>query len=103
MALYLLSEPQMIELTKIFIPKIKTHWRDLAYAMRYDIANTDGFYKDGRNLAECCEKLLINWLETDHGPTPKTYQTLLEHIKQIDDLTAASEEIKEKLIKGKEK
>ena len=93
----------MIKLTKIFIPKIKTHWRNLAYAMGYDSAYTHAFYEDGRNLAERCERLLINWLETDHGPTPKTYQTLLEHIKQIDDLTAASEEIKEKLIKGKEK
>ena len=40
---------------------------------------------------------------TDHGPTPKTYQTLLKHIKKIVSLTAASEAIEKDLIEGKHK
>ena len=44
-----------------------------------------------------------NWLTTGHGPTPKTYETLLKYIKKIDDLTAAHESIEKELIKGKDK
>ena len=89
----------MWELTKIVIPKIKAHWKDLAYVMRYDIADVDGINGDGGDLKERCEMLLTNWLKTDHGPNPKTYQILLQCIKKID-LIAASEEIERELVKG---
>ena len=92
----------MYELIKIVIPKIMTHWRELAFAMRYDIQDVNGFDKNGRDLKDRCEKLLTNWLTTDHGPTPKTYQTLLKYIKKDDELTSASKEIERALIKGKD-
>ena len=69
----------------------------------YTMLKIESFYKESGDLHECCEKLFRNWLNTSHGPTPKTYQTLLKYIKKIDDLTAASEEIEKKLIKGKDK
>ena len=93
----------MYELTEIVIPKIKTHWKRLAYSMRYSFRDVEAFDIEGRNLRECCEKLFGNWLETGHDPTPKTYKTLLEHIKKIDELTAASKEIERELIKGENK
>ena len=92
----------MWELTDIVIPRVKNHWKRLAYAMRYD-SKVESFDEEGRDLHERCEKLFKNWLNTSHGPTPKTYQTLLKYIKKIDDLTTASEEIEKKLIKGKDK
>ena len=91
----------MWELIKIVIPRVKAHWTWLAYAMRYD-SLVESFNKEGGNLDECCEKMFRNWLNSNHGPTPVTYQTLLEHIKKIDDLKAASEEIEKELIKGKD-
>ena len=90
----------MWELTKIVIPRVKVHWKDLAYCMRYD-SEIESFDKEGRNDHECCEKLFRIWLNSSRGPTPKTYQTLLKCIKKIDDLTATSEEIESKLIKGR--
>ena len=92
----------MWELTKFVIPKIKAHWRELAFSMRYDIEVVDGFDKDGRDLHERCEKLFANWLKTGHKPTPQTYQTLLKYIRKVDELTAASEGIERALIKGKD-
>ena len=92
----------MHELNKIVIPKIKAFWKDLAYAMRYEIEDVDGFDKDGRDLKECCEKLLSNWLKTDHAPKPKTYQILLKYIKKVDDHIATSEKIEEEVVKGKD-
>ena len=93
----------MWELTKIFIPKIKDHWKELAFCMRYSTREVEIFNKEGKNLHECCEKLFVNWLTTSHGPEPKTYETLLNRIKEIDDLTAESEAIEKELTKGKDK
>jgi len=92
----------MWELTKIVIPKIMVDWKDLAYCMRYKPEEVEGFRKDSRDLKECCEKLFTDWLGSDHGPTPKTYQALLKCIKKIDKLTAVSKTIKEELVKGKD-
>ena len=93
----LLSEPQMWELISIVIPKIKPQWESLAYCMRYNIQEVEGFKTD----KDCCISLFDNWLSTNHGPKPKTYQTLLKHIKKIDELTAASDEIEKELAKGR--
>ena len=93
----------MWELIEVVIPRMKAHWKLLAYRMRYD-SEVESFDKECRgDLEECCVKLFSNWLETSHYPTPKTYQTLLDHIKKIDKLAEASKEIEEELIKGKEK
>ena len=91
----------MFELTEKVIPKIKAEWERLAYSMRYTPQEVKSFKKDSQDSAECCNNLLDNWISTGHGPKPKTYQTLLKHIKKIDNLTAASEAVEKELIEGK--
>ena len=98
---YYITEPQMWELIQIVIPKIKAEWESLAYCMRYTTHQVHGFKKDSHDSAECCINLLSNWIVTDHGPKPKTYQTLLKHIRKIRGLTAASEAVEKQLIDGK--
>ena len=93
----------MWKLIKIVIPKIKSHWSKLAYCMRYSVREVEIFNREGKNLHDCCEKLFVNWLTTSHGPEPKTYETLLNHIKKIDALTAESEVIEKELANGKDK
>ena len=93
----------MWELTKIVIPKVKVDWKQLAYCMRYSPEKVKEFERDGMNLHERCEILFANWLTTSHGPKPKTYQTLLNHIKKIDSLTDASEAIEWELTEGIDK
>ena len=90
----------MWELTEIVIPKIKAEWESLAYCMRYTTQEVKGFKKDSQDSSECCKNLLDNWISTGHGPKPKTYQTLLKHIKKINNLTAASEAVEKELIEG---
>ena len=96
-----ISGAEMFELTEIVIPKIKANWESLAYCMRYTTQEVIGFRKDSQDSAECCKNLLNNWISTGHGPKPKTYLTLLKCIKKIDNLTAASEAIKNELIESK--
>ena len=93
----------MFELTEIVAPKMMAEWESLAFCMRYTLADVAAFKKDTKDLKECCRNLFANWLTTDHGPKPKTYQTLLKHIKKINNLTAASEAIEKDLIEGKSK
>ena len=99
----LLTAVEMHELTEIVIPKIKAEWESLAYCMRYQPSDVTGFKTDFQNLKQCCKELFINWITTDHGPKPKTYQTLLSHIENIKDLVGVSEVIKEELIQGRYK
>lgn len=90
-------EPIMWDLISIVIPIVKACWVKLAYSMGYEISNVRGFEGDGKDLEERCQKLFEDWLTTDHGCTPKTWEKLLERIKAIDELKAAAEEIEEKL------
>ena len=96
----LLTEAKMHELIEIVAPKIMDKWEYLAYCMRYGPGEVSAFQKDSQGCKECCEKLFKDWLSTSHGPTPKTYQTLLEYIKKNSDLAAASEKIEKELIQG---
>ena len=53
--------------------------------------------RDSQDCGECCKKLLANWISTSHGPNPKTYQTLVAHVKKNNKLIVASEAIAEEL------
>ena len=88
----------MWELINIAIPKIKAKWQKVAYCMRYEVYEVDAIAAESPNLEERCVKLFNNWLSTSHPPIPKTWQTLLEHLKSIDELTAAVEQIEKELI-----
>ena len=94
--------PEMWDLINIVIPKVKASWVELAYSMGYSVNDVRGFERDGRSLDEQCRKLFEDWLTTGRGCTPKTWQTLLKQIRQVNDLTAAAEEIEKELINCKE-
>ena len=85
-------------MVKIVIPKVKSHWVELAYSMGYDIYDVEGFEIGCSSLAMQCRELFEDWLSTDNGCTPKTWQTLFHRIEQVDELSAAAEEIKRRLI-----
>ena len=52
-----------------------------------------------KNPTKCCKELFEDWLVTRNGAKPKTWQTLLEKLKEIKDLHAVTEDITEELIK----
>ena len=91
----------MWELIKIVTPNIKAKWEDLAYCMRYKTEDVQAFRRDSKDHQECCKRLFENWLTTGHGPVPKTYQTLLNHIRKVDSRAAVSEVIEKELTEGK--
>ena len=96
---YVLSEPDIWDLTKIAIPKIKSEWKDVALSMGYSFRAVKAIEIESKDLKECCQSLFSDWLETDHGPTPKSWLTLLSKIREVDVLATAVEEIEMELLR----
>ncbi|XP_065910855.1 uncharacterized protein [Dysidea avara] len=95
----LVQEPKMKILNRIVIPKIRAEWESVAYSMDYDPYTVSAIEKESRNLQDCCQKLFKDWLTTSNGSSPKTWKTLLKCIEDVEELTAAVEEIKAELVK----
>ena len=93
-----LPAPAMQQLIKIVVPKVKAEWKYVAYAMGYKVYEVNDIHKDCCDSKERCVKLFTKWLITS---SDKTWQTLLYHIKEVDDLTAVVEEIEKELIQCK--
>ena len=88
----------MGDLNKIVIPKTQVEWEDIAYALCYEIGTVRGIRaKHNNNPRKCCKELFEDWLSTDHGVGPKTWLTLLDKLKEIEILTAATDEIMDDL------
>ena len=89
----------MFDLVNIVIPKMMNEWMYIAYAMRYDLAVIRSIKENGGdNPKKCCEEFFMNWLTTNNGAEagPKTWLTLLDVLKEIDDI---ADDIKEDISK----
>ena len=90
----------MGDINKIVVPKIQAEWEDVAYALRYKISTVKAIKaKCNDNPKKCCKELFTDWLSTDHGAGPKTWSTLLDKLKEVEDLAAARDEIMDELKK----
>ena len=87
----------MADINKIVIPEIKAEWEDVAYALGYKIVTVQAIKAEHKELKKCCRELFIDWLSTNHGVSPKTWSTLLEKLKEVEDLSAATDDIINKL------
>jgi len=74
-------------------------WKTVAYSMKFNLDTISAIEKDSHNVHECCDKLFTNWLTTNNGLAPKTWKTLLDRIKEVDDLARASDEIEKEILK----
>ena len=90
----------MADINKIVIPRIQAEWEDVAYALHYEISTVKAIKENNHNSKKCCRELFIDWLSTDHGAGPKTWATLIEKLKEVEDLTAATNEIVDELEKS---
>ena len=49
-------------------------------------------------MTKCCKELFKNWLATDNGVKPKIWRTLLDKLKEIEELYGVTEDIIKILI-----
>ena len=86
-----LIEPDMFDLTKIVIPKIMNQWEYIAEALRYDLAVIEAIKEmEGKDPKKCCRHFFKDWLMTNHGAKagPKVWSTLLDALKEVDEISA---------------
>ena len=85
-------------MVKIVIPKVAAHWETLAYFLQFEVPQVDIIREKFSNDPEkCCREVFIRWLNSKEGIKAKTWETLLNTLKEITELTAATEQIEKKL------
>ena len=93
-------EPEMDDLNTIVIPRIQAEWKNVAYALRYKIQTVRAIQQKCHvDPKRCCEELLEDWLITQNGTSPKTWNTLLGALRKVNDVTSVTREIEEDLRK----
>ena len=93
----------MFDLTKLVIPKIMDKWEYIAEALRYDLTIIQTIKEKGReDPKRCCRELFKDWLITDNGAKagPKVWSTLIETLKEIDEI--ATDTIEDIIAKVKQ-
>ena len=89
----------MHDLNRIVVSNVSAEWEDIAYALQYDIHTVKHIRnKHKENPKKCCKELFEDWLATDNGAKPKIWQTLLDKLKEIEDLHSITDDIIKKLI-----
>ena len=92
------TEPQMKHLISIVVPRVAAYWNKVAFHLEFSIPAVKIISKKFPNDPECCcVELFEQWLSSDEGAQPKIWSTLLESLKCIKHLRAATEEIEKEL------
>ena len=85
---------------KYIIPKVAARWMDVADFLDYKIETIELIKQKHQGDGEqCCDGLFRDWLSTDHGVGPKTWGTLIERLKEIEQLATATKDIEKELRK----
>lgn len=88
-------------LHEIVIPRIASNWSMVADYLHYDMEHKQLIKETHPNdPLKCCVRLLEDWLCSDRGVSPKSWFRLIEVLKKIEDLTAATEKIVQDLVKA---
>lgn len=88
----------MAELHKVVIPKVAAHWVTLADFLRFELSRVDIIRQKHSNDPEkCCREVFVCWLTSNEGSSRKTWGELLKVLREITDLTAATEQIEAEL------
>ena len=76
---------------KVIIPEVCFCWRTVADYLEYPVAKKKEIEERQRgDPYKCCAELMEDWLASDRGVTPKTWQTLLSVLKEVGELSTSS-------------
>ena len=80
-------------LVKWVIPEVAAHWNTLAYALDLKKSVVDMIKRNyPTDVKECCTEMFAHWLATeDEGIGMKTWEVLLNTLKDIDLIAAAGQ------------
>ena len=78
------------------IPRISADWETVAAYLEYSIATKNLIKKTNRGLPrECCTGLLEDWITSDNGVKPKTWEKFVDVLSQISSLAMVTKQIKQ--------
>ena len=93
-------EPKMSTLIQTVVPKVAHMWSNVAWQLELDTARVNIINKKCQgNPEDCCEEMFHHWLDSGEGVKPKQWDKLLEAIKRVTKLKAATEKIESELMK----
>ena len=96
------TEPAWWKVNTIVIPIIMSHWKDVALiSLQYNpsmVERLDKQYTSDGKM--CCTRLFDDWLNTENGVSPKTWQTLLTQLNEVEGLADKVKEIIKRLAIG---
>ena len=81
---------------KHVIPRISADWDTVAAYLEYTIPVKNTIKKANRGQPrKCCTALLEDWITTDNGVKPKTWEKLIEVLSVISSLAMVTKQIKQ--------
>ena len=81
-------------LHEVVVPRIAADWSIVADYLNYEVEYKQLIKERCQNdSVKCCVELLEDWLSSDRGVSPKSWQTLIEALRGIKSLTAETEKI----------
>ena len=84
---------------EIVIPEVNYCWEKIADYLGYTNSKKKEIKKrQHTDPRDCCVELLEDWLNSNRGPSPKTWKTLVSVLEQITELSSSVERIKQKLM-----
>jgi len=84
----------------IIVPKVSTYWHVVLVYLEYDVVFKKELEKKHKGDPQlCCTALFEDWITSDRGVGPKTYNKLLDVLNQFPDTSDCAAEIKQCLEK----
>ena len=83
---------------KHVIPRISGEWETVAAYLEYSIPMKKSIIisKAKRGLPrECCTELLEDWISSNNGVKPKTWEKFMDILSEISSLAMVTKEIKQ--------
>jgi len=84
---------------KHVIPRISAEWEIVSAYLEYSVQMKNSIRAAHRGFPkECCAALIEDWIGSDNGVKPKTWQKFIEVLSKISELTLSTKQIKECLF-----
>ena len=86
----------MTLVTQYVVPVIDNEWEEVCERLEYSAAIKNLISRTNKGLPrECCRALLEDWVTTDNGVKPKTWEKLIEVLSEISSLAMVTKQIKQ--------
>ena len=85
---------------KVVIPEVSHCWRTIADYLEYPLAKKKEIEeRQHGDPRKCCAELMEDWLSSDRGVGPRTWDKLMSVLKEVGELSSSVTTIERRLLK----